>query len=139
MIGNLIRNIIITIVSIIIGIIIGVVFANGAIPFLRGIVKAVLILATVLLSGYVATVVLSYFMERERIKACLVGPGITFLISDIGTLVTGIILLGVVLNPASTAVAILVGLGGFFFSMMILSTIFLVICLARTTTPASII
>jgi hypothetical protein len=134
-VNTIIRSIVITIISIILGVLIGLAFSNGAIPFLRGIVKAVLILATVLLSGYVATTVLTYFMSQERIKICLVGPGITFLIADIGTLVTGILALGVVLNAASTPIVILIGFGGFFFSLMMLATLLLVICLVSRTTP----
>lgn len=136
---NLIRNIIITIISIILGVVIAVLFSNGVIPYIRSIVKAVLILAVLLLASHVVSSILSYFMDHARIKACLASSGIPLLVSSIGTIVVGIIALGIILNIASIPVAILIGFGGFFFSLMILSFIFFIICLVRRTTPAAII
>ncbi|MDF2588401.1 MAG: hypothetical protein K0S41_2242 [Anaerocolumna sp.] len=136
---NLIRNIIITIISIILGVVIAVLFSNGVIPYIRSIVKAVLILAVLLLASHVVSSILSYFMDHVRIKACLASAGIPLLVSSIGTIVVGIIALGIILNIASIPVAILIGFGGFFFSLMILSFIFFIICLVRRTTPAAII
>lgn len=132
---NIVKNIILIVISILLGILIAFVFSTGAVPFMRGIVKAVLIFSTIILMEYTAAIILSYFMKNSKIKLCFTGQGIWLLIASMGTIVTGIMSLGVILNPSSLPIVILTGFSGFFFSWMILANIFFIICMAAQTKP----
>lgn len=132
---NLLRNILFVTISIIVGVLIAIAFANGTLPYLRASIKAILILAAMMLTALVGAGVLSYFMENPKIKYCLLGPGIPLLISSIGTIVVGIISLSLVLDFTLLSTQILVGFGGFFASLMILSFLAFILCLFLRTRP----
>lgn len=132
---NLIRNVLFVIISIIVGVLIAITFANGTLPYIRVSIKAMLILASLMLAALVGTGILSYFMENPKIKSCLTGPGIPLLISSIGSIMVGLIALSLVLNYTLLSTQILIGFGGFFASLMVLSFIAFIICLILKTRP----
>lgn len=118
---------ILTILSIVAGVFISIAFSNGAMPYIRGIVKINVVLPVVLLLIYVGILALVYFVRTRTIRFSLRVPGITVLLTSIGTLVTSIMLLANNIVPATPGMTLLVGIGGFFFSLMILSFIYFII------------
>lgn len=118
---------ILTVLSIIAGVLIAIAFSNGAMPYIRGIVKINVVLPVVLLLIYVGILALVYFVRTRTIRFTLRVPGITVLISSMGTLVTSIMALANNIVPATPGMRLLVGIGGFFFSLMIFSFIYFII------------
>lgn len=131
MLVSRITNVILAILSIIFGIIIGVLFTNGSMPYIRGLVKINVVLPVVLLLIYIGILALAYFLRSRKLRSPLAVPGLTVLISSAGTLVTAISLLAGNIVPASVAMRIMVGIGGTFFSLMILSFVYFIIRIVR--------
>ena len=127
MLVSRIINGILTVLRIIAGVLIANVFSNGAMPYIRGLVKINVVLPVVLMMIYVGIVALVYFVRTANIRSTLRVPGITVLFASMGTLVTSIMALANNIVPATPGMTLLVGIGGFFFSLMILSFIFFII------------
>lgn len=127
MLVSRIINGILAVLSIIAGVLIANVFSNGAMPYIRGLVKINVVLPVVLLLIYVGILALVYFVRTRTIRSTLRVPGITVLFSSMGTLVTSMMALANNIVPATPGMTLLVGIGGFFFSLMILSFLFFII------------
>lgn len=131
MLGSRIINCILLCISIGLGILIACVFKDGSIPNIRSVVKILLILASFIIGIYVCILTLSYFTKNPKIKLCLKSPGILTMIAGMGSLVTSTMAMGTDILPASTSIVVLVGFGGFFFSLMMLTFTYLIICIAK--------
>lgn len=114
-------------ISIIIGIIIGVLYAFGYIPGIRiavwiafGLgVLGLIILVTGILAGVSA--------KSKALMKCLQLNVYCLLAGIWGTILSGLAALSIVLNP-SILIAILIGIGGFFFSLMVIALILTTLC-----------
>ena len=112
------------ILSAIIGIVIGGLFSTGAIlSITAGIIVALIFAAISLLS-----LVIAVSLKGHRDEKCLCNNGPCALIGIIGTVITGVIGLSIILTPAFTSI-LLVGFIGFFFALTVISTLLLVMCL----------
>lgn len=122
---------ILIILSIILGILIAVAFSYGAMPYIRGLVKINVVLPVVLILIYVGIIALTIYMKYPHVNCAIIVPGITLLISSVGTLVTSIAALANNIVPATPGMRLLIGIDGAFFSLMILTFIYFVIRLAK--------
>lgn len=118
---------ILTIISIVAGILISNAFSLGALPYIRSIVKINVVLPVVILLIFVGILALVYYVRTCTIRFSLKVPGITVMLSSIGTLVTSMMLLANSIVPTTPGMRLLVGIGGFFYSLMILSFIYFII------------
>lgn len=110
------------IISLFLGVIIGVLFYFSLIPTITTalwIAFGLAALALVLIVG------ISIFGTPK----CVCGNGKCLLAGIIGTLVTATISLSLTLTATSVIYAIIVGLTGFFFSLLLISFIYLISCL----------
>lgn len=112
------------ILSAIIGIVIGGLFSTGAIVSITTGIIVALIFAAVSLLSLVITVSLKGRGEEK----CLCNNGPCALLGAIGTVITGVIGLSITLTTAFTSI-LLVGFIGFFFTLTVISTLLLVMCL----------
>jgi len=115
--------------SIAIGVIIGILFALGFIP---NIVTAVWIafgLAVLTLVILVIAVFLAVYTESKILSKCLKRHISCLMAGILGTLISALAALSIVLNPAFISVVILVGIGAFFTSLMIISLVLFVLCI----------
>lgn len=117
------------VISIIVGIIIGILFAFGFIP---NIVTAVWIafgFAVLTLIFLVVAVFLAVYTESKILIKCLKRNISCLLVGIIGTLIFALAALSIVLNPAFVTVVILIGLGAFFTSLMLILLICFILCI----------
>lgn len=112
------------ILSAIIGIVIGGLFSTGAIASITTGIIVSLIFAAISLLSLVITVSLKGRGEEK----CLCNNGPCALLGAIGTVITGVIGLSITLTTAFTSI-LLVGFIGFFFTLTVISTLLLVMCL----------
>lgn len=116
------------IISILFGAIIGILFAFGFIP---GIVIATWIsfgLAVLTLIFLVTGVFLGAVTRSQILWRCLRAKTEFLLVGIVGTLITSLAALSIILLP-SISVIILVAIGAFFFALMIIGLIFLIKCI----------
>lgn len=131
MFGSRIINLILFVISVVAAIFIANIFSCGYIPFIRSVIKILLILASLIIAAYVGTLTLSYFTKNPKIKMCLKSPGILTLVASMGSIVTSTMVMGTAISPTSTPIVILIGFGGFFATLMVLTFTYLIICIAK--------
>jgi len=134
--NNFACNIGTVILSIIIGVIIGVLFAFGYIP---GVVTAVWIAFGLGVLGLVILAIAIFVGVSTRYKAlikCLQLNINCLLVGIWGTIITGLAALSIVLTPGSVLIAILIGIGAFFLSLLIISLILFTLCVVYELSPS---
>lgn len=117
------------IASIVIGAIVALLFAFGLIPGIDIAFIAFLILAALLLLAYIALLALAATGRSRTLSKCLCAFGNCLLAGIIGTIVTAVIPLSIILVPGSLIVAIIVFIAITFISVMIISLIALLNCI----------
>lgn len=121
-------NLIIIVLSIIAGITIGTLYFWGLLPIIVfGIVGA---LAITVISLILVIILISIIYKycSESVHDCLNSYGLLLLIGILGTIITTLILLSIIITPLNFIVSTLVGFATFFFVLQILSLVFTLIC-----------
>ncbi len=118
-------------ISIVIGAIVGVLFAFGFIPFIVVSVWIAFGIAAVVLILLIAGLYLASAHSCSPLSKCLCQNGICLMVGAIGTLITALAALSIVLTPGSILVAALIALGALFFALTILSLISFIVCLVK--------
>ena len=116
------------VISAIFGIIAGVLFAFGFIPFVLTTAWIVLGLAVLTLLILVGTVIAVNARECSDLSKCLCKNGACLLTGVVGTILTSIVSLSVVLDVASVPVIVLVAVVAFFFALMLIGLTSLLAC-----------
>lgn len=117
-------------ISVIIGIAAGYIFSLGLFPGIIGVTARIALRLGVLTIGFVlASLVACGLLWTNQIKECFSGDISGLVLGALGTVVVTLIILSIALSPASLVSAILVGLGAFFVTLMIISLVYLIKCL----------
>jgi len=118
-------------ISILVGAVVGVLFAFGLIPFITTIVWVVFGLAVLTLIFLVAGIFLSATgcCKSEALQKCTIRNTPCLLAGIIGTIISAIIALSIVLTPALIVVIVFIAILGFFFSLMIIGLIAYLSCI----------
>lgn len=118
------------VISIVFGAIIGVLFAFGYIPAIVTSTWIAFGLAILTLIFLVSGVLLSGVSEQPNaLSRCLYKNTTCLLAGIIGTIISTLAALSIVLNPAFVSVITLVAIGAFFFSLMIIALIGFINCI----------
>jgi len=114
-------------VSIVIGIIVGILFAFEFIPGIETAAWIAFGLGVLGLIILVAAVFVAVSTESRALTRCL-QLNVNCLLTGIwGTILSGLAALSIELTPGSILIAVLVGIGAFFFSLMIVSLILFIL------------
>jgi len=116
-------------IGLIIGIIIGVLFAFGYIPYITTAVWIAFGLAALSLIIIVAAVLLAVSTNSKLLAKCLKHNITCLIVGTLGTLISALAALSIELNTAYLSVAILIGIGAFFTSLMLIALIIFILCI----------
>ncbi|HOJ48593.1 MAG TPA: hypothetical protein PLD48_06985 [Bacillota bacterium] len=122
-------------ISIVFGALIAVLFNLGLITFLNIAVWIVFGLSVLFLILLVAGVYLSAVSIPGVLRYCVSKNGLCLLAATIGTLISAIVALSIVLNPASILITIFIAVFAFFFALMIIALIALLRCIITNLFP----
>lgn len=117
-------------VSVIVGIIIGALFFAGNLA--ASVILTPIIFATAFAGAVIALLfIASAFAIKKEVKKCICEYGKCLTLGGIGTLVVGFIALTFIasLVAGSVGAAFLLGIGGFFLFLTVLSFVGLLVCL----------
>lgn len=116
--------------SLILGAVIAVLFYFRFIPNIIALIPIPFWFAIVTLVGLVLIPLLAHRISPCALK-CVCINGYCLLGAAVGTLVTTIAAFAIDLDPKYISVTVLVGLGGFFFSLLLIAIIIFIDCLLR--------
>lgn len=116
------------IISVVIGIAVGLLFAFGFIPNIVTSVWIAFGLSVFTLIVLITAMLVAACCESDALKKCLRKNVLCLLVGIIGTLVTALVALSITLITSSIIVAIIMGLGAFFASLMLIALISFILC-----------
>jgi len=117
------------VISIVFGAAIGVLFAFRFIPAIVTAIWIAFGLAVLALIILTACVLLGAVSRTRAIRKCCCRNTTCLLVGIFGTIISAIVLLAIVLNPAIILIITFVAIGAFFFSLMIIGLIALISCI----------
>lgn len=123
------------VISVVIGALVAVLFNLGFIPGITTVVWVVFGLSVLTLILLVWGAYLSAVSIPGVLRICVSRNGICLLAGIIGTLISAIIALSIVLVPASILITIFIGIFAFFFALMIIGLIALLRCIIVNLFP----
>jgi hypothetical protein len=112
--------------SIIFGVIVGILFFIGYVPLIE---TAVWIAFGIAAFALAILLISAIFSNREKVYKCLRANAGALLTGIIGTLITAIAALSIILTPGSVLIAILIGLGAIFLGVTLTALVCLILCL----------
>jgi hypothetical protein len=112
--------------SIIFGVIVGILFFFGYVPLIE---TAVWIAFGIAAFALAILLISAIFSNREKVYKCLRANAGALLTGIIGTLITAIAALSIILTPGSVLIAILIGLGAIFLGVTLTALVCLILCL----------
>lgn len=119
------------IISIVLGAVVGVLFALGFIPFIVTAAWIAFGISVFALAFLLVAVIVGGATGPNMLTRCLCRNIPCLLAGIIGTLITSIAALSIVLNPVFVSVAALVALGGAFFTLLLIALIDFITCFCR--------
>jgi hypothetical protein len=121
-------NLLIVIFSIIAGITVGSLYFWGLLPLVIFGVAAALGITIISLILVIVLISIIYKYCSESVHDCLNSYGILLLVGILGTIITTLIILSVIITPLNFIASTLVGFATFFFLLEILSLVFTLFC-----------
>ena len=112
--------------SIIFGVIVGILFFFGYVPLIE---TAVWIAFGIAAFALAILLISAIFSNRDKVYKCLRANAGALLTGIIGTLITAIAALSIILTPGSVLIAILIGLGAIFLGVTLTALVCLILCL----------
>ncbi|HAN21651.1 MAG TPA: hypothetical protein DCP51_08280 [Clostridiales bacterium] len=117
------------VISLIFGTLVAVLFALNLIPLINTVVWIVFGLAVLILLLLVLGVFLGAVTLSGALRKCLCKNALCLLTGVIGTIISAIVALSIVLNPALILVVIFTGILAFFFALMTIGLIAFIKCI----------
>lgn len=102
------------------------IMAGNDMPNIRLVFKINLILSSLLLIIFISVLIVAYIINNEILKSSLVDPGLLFIVGNIGTIITSTIVLAIDLSMPQNPSGIFIGVGEFFYALMLLSFVYLI-------------
>lgn len=116
------------VLSIIFGVVIGLLFSLGFIPFIVTAAWISFGLSVFILGFLLIYVLVAGITKCNALIKCLSNNTTCLLVGIIGTLISSIAALAIVLSTEFISVAVLVGIGAFFFALMLTGLIGFINC-----------
>ncbi len=102
------------------------IMAGNDMPNIRLVFKINLIFSSLLLIIFISVLIVAYIINNEILKLNLVDPGLLFITGNIGTIITSTIVLAIDLTMRQNPSGIFIGVGEFFYALMLLSFIYFI-------------
>jgi len=118
-------------VSVLTGVFVGVLFALGFIPLINIAVWIALGLGVLVLILLVISVFLTTYIESYTLTKCLCIYTTFLLVGIIGTIISAIAALSIILIPLCIPSIALVAIGAFFFSLMLFGLVSFISCIVN--------